>query len=405
MQKTPPNFPAIGLPDEKQLAAMQDEFAAMQDEFFDNQWKKIGKDGLKGTVKKNFVKDMLNHVMIACTKKLIHFDYNPLDYNIATDLLEQGRIIEQIYYYHLFYTSHLTDEERAAKQKNEEYRSELAGLVSGNILVGNIFNVNLLKATTANSPEIIIYKIFANRILKTVASNAHGRDMSIVEALIVSVMGAIKGVVGLIADGQGSSAVALWRHIHEQECTLIALLKGKKQAIESYWSHQRFLKLEWDEDERLEQELEQKLAEYKLDKTEREKWKNRRSYINYGWLLEIDEFQKGFNKPYKLDFKNGLQTYAERSKWFVTYAEASKIIHSSGKMLTLSPEDYYRFVMMRLYETIGGLTKWMIPYIEANCFKDQNNDELLKFSNSIKRDLEQMAKNDKIILEKYSIQN
>ena len=373
---------------------------AMQNEFFDYQWKKICKDGLKGIVKKNFVKEMFNHVMRACNEKLLTFGYSPFDFNIAMDVLEQGRIIEQIYYYHLFYTSHLTDEERASKQKNKEYYEELVGIVSGNILVGDIFNVKHLKATTTNSPEIIVYKIFANRILATVVDNAVDRMVTVVEAMIATLMGSIKGIVELIADGQGNSAVTLWRHVHEQECTLIALLKGGNQAIEAYWNHQRFSQLAWDKDEEREKELDQKLAEYGLDKPDRDKWKNRRNYINYGWLLEIDEFRNNFNKPYKLAFKNGLQNYAERDEWFSVYAEASKIIHSSGKMLALTPENYYTFVMMRLYETISNLSIWLIPFLERNSFNGKD-EEFNDFRKQIEREFELMKKNDKTILEKF----
>ena len=138
---------------------------------------------MKGIVKKNFVRDMLEHVMRAANEKLLHYGYNPFDIDIATDLLEQGRIIEQIYYYHLFCTSHLTDEERVAKQKSAEYRTELAGMVSGNVLVGNIFNVNFLKVATDNSPEIIVYNIFTNRILDAVARNTNDGTLSIVEKM------------------------------------------------------------------------------------------------------------------------------------------------------------------------------------------------------------------------------
>ena len=374
-----------------------------QDEIFENQWRKIIRQQIKGTVKRNFVKEMFFDVMNDSMKKLQYFGIDPNEFDINYDTLEHGRIIEQIYYYHQFYTSHLSDEERAKKQKNAEYRSELVGMVSGNVLVENLHDVKFASVATKNSPEIIAYKIFANRMLATVVS-AQGKNNVIVDSLIQKTMGAIKGIVALLADGLGSSAVALWRQLYEQECTLIAILRGGQPAVQAYFDHQKYYDLEWEDNDTLEAELRQKLAEYKLDRSEREMTRNRRSYINYGWLLEIDEFKNGLHRPYRLDFKNGLQAFAGQSCRYETYAEASKITHSSGMMIAATAETYYFFIMLRLYETVHNLTPWLGEYFAVQGYVDQGKD-MDEFKDSVSRDLEQITRNYHTILEKYPVTN
>ncbi len=186
--------------------------------------------------------------------------------------------------------------------------------------------------------------------------------------------------------------------LYEQECVLIALLKsGNYQA---YWDHQKFFDLEWHDDDVLERELEQKLSEYKLDKSERDKARNRRSYINYGWLLELDDFKNAFYNPYRLDFKNGLQAFAGQDRRYAAYAEASKIIHSSSFMLSGTAEDYYCFVMVCLYETVSNLTPWLMEYFKNGEYKKPGKD-MNEFRDSVNRDLEQITKNHETILKKY----
>ena len=111
------NLPAnfnIGAPDQRENERIAKRF---QEEMFEYQWRKIMKRNLSGIVKKNFVKEMFPEVMKACMEKLQNNGIDPANFDISYDTLEHGRVIEQIYYYHRFYTSHLSDDERAAKQK------------------------------------------------------------------------------------------------------------------------------------------------------------------------------------------------------------------------------------------------------------------------------------------------
>jgi len=364
------------------------------EQMFDYQWKKIQHRNMKGIVKQKFVKNIFFEVLKECHSKLLDFSINPLDFDITYDTMEQGRIIEQIYYYHRFYTSYLGDAERIAKQNSKEYQAELINVVSGNILVGDLHKVNFLTEATMNSPEIIVYKIFADRIIAKMAEYTN-KQQCIISTLIIYFMSAVKAIVNLIAEGQGSSAVPLWRQLHEQECIITVLLKSDESAIDAYWNHQRFYNLQWYDNKELEEELKGKMK----DSGE----KKRRNYINYGWLLEIDDFKCEFNKSYELNFKNGLQAFAGQSQRYDAFANASMIIHSSGKMLAISSEMYYASVMQDLYDTISHLTPQLIQYLETNKQKYFSQEE--DYTNliwSINRDLEQLKNNNDIIAIKFS---
>jgi len=373
----------------------------LREQFFEMCWKKTIHQGIVGTVKKNFVRELFIAIMDNCVNKIREMGFNPLDLQFSTEVLESGKIIEQIYFYHTFHTSHLSDEERSLKQKDNDYRRELIGQVTANIITGSLREVKVQAATSANSPEIIAFKIYANEILAIASYGTQdGKKATVIDALMQYVSGAIKSIVELLANGYGGSAVTLWRQLHEQECTLIALLKGGSNAGNAYLAHQRFYSLELEENKELEAELESELVKYKLEgKTAAQRARNQRNYINYGWLLTIEAFKNGFNNcSYRLDFKNGLEAFSEQNDRFTAYADASKIIHSSSRMLSITSKGYYVFVLQNLYSTVIRLTPWLLDYIDSNYEKTVVVEEFHKF---IDVTLMQLDKNAKVISEKY----
>jgi hypothetical protein len=121
--------------------------------------------------------------------------------------------------------------------------------------------------------------------------------------------------------------------------------------------------------------------------------------------LEIAEFKDGFDKKrYKLDFKNGLQAFAGQSDKFQSYAEASKITHSSGRMLAATTQSYYVFVMLRLFETVRVITPLLMNYFKTNYYIGREK-EFAEFQDAVKRDMASLEKNDKVILAKYPAKN
>ena len=120
----------------------------------------------------------------------------------------------------------------------------------------------------------------------------------------------------LIAD-----AIAIWRSLYESELTLIVLTYWDETISKEYleFVDYQYLKRDINITQKNKEDLKQAL-ENKAQQRGFKKASN--NFINYGWLMQTQEF---YDKKCKLNLKDGLATIAEEHIKYSSYQLASNI--------------------------------------------------------------------------------
>ncbi|GHV01862.1 hypothetical protein FACS1894211_12330 [Clostridia bacterium] len=339
---------------------MQKFYNDIIDKFFEAEWKRLQplQSETINKVKKGFVRNMLPRVMEAYNSKLSQRNKSP---DQMDSIVSINKFTEYIYYYHLFFTSHLDDDERARLQKSSDYQKELINKISASVICNEHGQMNVRSFTAAVSPEVLGYCILSNCLLEyLVIIDRPSIKADILRGLFQTAFITIKAMLNLIGASYNINAITLWRQLHEIECVIITLNHAESEVSEKYYNYQEFYNLEYGDNSELKEKLDKEKSLYK-DKIETMNYKEKldfeRSFVNYGWLLAIKDFRDEWNHgKCRLDFRNGLQKFAQQSERFQAYREASKIIHPSAKILVLAQQDYYFFLIeqisKRLYITL-----------------------------------------------------
>jgi hypothetical protein len=200
----------------------------------------------------------------------------------------------------------------------------------------------------------------------------------------------IKAIANLIALGQNNCAITLWRHLYEVECILTILIRYGDQAIDAYNKHNKFLQME-DDDEELLNEIAKHKDRISINKL---------AFKNYGWLLKIDDFINNYDKEkYQLNIKYGLQRFAGLDYKYGAYSEASKILHPTSVMFKIEPEKYYIINMENLYSSTINIVNIIYPFIANSGFLEEL--KLTNFKNSLDIDVDRINKNVEVIRRKF----
>jgi len=355
----------------KNFATMDNMVKNFTDDVFERVWKKLVRN--YGTdirlVKKNFVKSMIELVSKAVNFNLQQQDLRQLvfdhDFILCHATIENE--IEAIFYYHLFYTKRLSENERANLAKDKNYQERLAYEV-GQSIVFRINDHKIRQETSELSPEIVACRQVCNDMIRIIGEKAKKDIDSIAGVLEVFSNAATtaKSVLVLLSKGLTREALILWRNLHEQDCLLRILTQYGNDAAKPFMKHSHFMDIENSEvEDILIKELEQINKEYKIKVS-------RRDYINYGWLLYIADFKKDFvNKKYNLSFTGGLQKFAlrdsdERDKGW--YAYASKFTHPTFYSIRILKADAFRSCITFLMLSISNISCIFNKLCEANNF-------------------------------------
>lgn len=386
--------------DQKQmLQKMQANLSEMAKDPIDFQFKRCLKKAKefrsplqKGIVKDNFIKSAYFDVMLACNIKLNHFSIDQTNPTINLLVFDEDRMVETIYQYHLFHTGHLNDKKRVELQNNSDYKNKLVAEVSGYLTSGTIGESRMLAPTVPLSPEIWSYCVVCDRFL--LIHTNFNRELEQYENIAVKLMhdafSSIKGTVQLLATGQNTCAVTLWRHLHEVECISLIILKYGKDAILAYYDHQRYAEIDDNDSEFVSA----------IEKFKDKIGQNKNGFKNYGWLLQISDFIDNWStKGYRLDMRNGLQKFAGLATKESGYKTASKILHPTALMLSVSPEQYYVVTMELLYDTTMNIIDTYGAFICES--KMLNQKEYWDFRNSVEMDSNRLKENIEIIRQKF----
>jgi len=368
---------------------MQKKFAGMDKlarEFtsheFERVWRKLshnhGKD--MSLVKQNFVRNMIEPVNRAFNRHLIENGMTDLAFN-NDFIMSKASIeaeIEAIFYYHLFYTRRLSEYDRAKLTKDEKYKQKLAYEV-GMTIVSRINDIKHKSETSELSPEIVACREICDAILYIVASKSKKDVKSVAGVLEIyaSIASTAKSILALLSKGMNREAFVLWRNLHEQECIIRIMTRFGDDAILPYMNHSFFADAE---NLQVQSEIDRIMSNIKEDF---KKGVGRRDFINYGWLINVPEFDKGYDEgKYKFSFTNGLQQFAYDMSYFSSeeqrgktlkrsrdfYSYASKFTHPTFHATRLAKEDAFRPCIVCLYLSIAPIAFLFGKLAEANKF-------------------------------------
>ena len=312
----------------------------------------------------------------------------------ALDGARLDEIVSYIFYYHVFYTSHLPAELVARMEADEKYRALLVRDVSVYIVINEHLNVEKLSITSEYSPEIAAYNMACSYALYMLGSlKGDDRRMNGMNNLFKKALVTAKSVAQLLAAGNSCDAVILWRHLHELECVLIVLNTGEDGMFFEYVRHMEFFDMEHNPDaEAVQARLSEECKKYGI--------KERNAYVNYGWLVHLPGFCEGYGKEYRLNFKDGLQKAAGQTARHAAYASASKILHPSAWVVAIRDDKFYKFTVFELFRSLVNIVAQIKTYLARYRSFSQRQGECDAYLRTIDGYLNMIARNNKVIASK-----
>lgn len=313
----------------------------------------------------------------------------------ALDGARLDEVVSYIFYFHIFHTSHLPQPFVERLQGEQNYRNLLVHDVAIYIVINEHLNVEKKSNTSAYSPEIAAFNMACSYSLFVLGTlRGEDRRMNGINNLFKKSLVTIKSVINLLAAGNSCDAVILWRHLHELECVLIVLNARGDDLFFEYVKHMEYFDLENNPNaEQLQKRLSEECKTFGI--------KERNAFINYGWLMHIEEFRGGIGKEYRLNFKDGLQKIAGQSARHAAYASASKILHPSAWVVTIRDDNFYKFTVFELQRSVVNIVDLIKKYVARYRDHSMRAAECDAYARTIDGYLGMIGRNMKIVAAKY----
>ena len=279
----------------------------------------------------------------------------------------------QILYYilgeYVYSTSTLKKEDLAKFLSSEEIKQSMASVSADKYISLSFYNHKEYKFTNTYLPPISSINLYVNLMLNIVSRSSRGNPTTtLITDLLTKSLSISRSIITLLCEGYETEAFAMWRTLHECECTLILLDKYREVAINSYLKHMRYgLAYRGTFDDKEEEsnvilEIKQEMAKYGL------KSKDMKKYIEYGWMYAIEDYKNIEN--FKLNFRDGLETLAGLHQYSSIYMMSSEILHSTPLLIYSNKEYFYYITLLNLYESF-----FRIERIFINLFVNRVNEE------------------------------
>jgi len=238
--------------------------------------------------------------------------------------------------------------------KDIELNDNLKGLIVSYSLDKYFTNEHLnfknYRHISKYDPRISTLMTYVNFALSVLSNVKKGKPS---ETLLIDVLyksfSMTKAIIELVEEGFYTEAFSTWRTLHESECILLILAKYGKGVKEAYLKHMRYtmafrnLIPSKEETDAIFVQIKDEMHNIDL------KSKDMKKYIEYGWLMSIDEFKNDENR--KFNFRDGVEKIAGLEKYSKVYEMASEIAHSSPMLIYSSELFFYNLVMTTLYES------------------------------------------------------
>ena len=250
----------------------------------------------------------------------------------------------------VYSTSGIPQERLKVLMEGDNFASSMASVAADKYLSLSKYSHRQTKFTNLYLPPISSLNLYVNLMLNIVEMypRQDPRNTLIIDLLRKS-LSISRSIINLLCDGYETEAFAIWRTLHECECTLILLDKYGDIAINSYLTHMRYALAykgtfsDKEEETAIFATIKQEMADHEL------KSKDMKKFIEYGWMWDIPESEtiQGF----KLNFRDGLETLAGLHNYSEIYMMSSEILHSTPLLIYSNSQYFYYLTLLNLYES------------------------------------------------------
>lgn len=330
--------------------------------------KQLFKNGLKELSVPDFVEpDFLYDVYCGAIDGIKDLVEN----NIINSLnnVNHFELVNYIIGEYIYIFSPLSEEDRIEYRNKENIASEIASVAADKYLTLSLFNYSESKFTNKFYPTISSLNLYLNFMLNIL--NQYDRNepsTTLIRDLLIKSVSLSRCILSLLVGGFQSEAFALWRTLHECECTLIILEKYKEPAINAYLKHMQY-GIVFRQGEEPNPETDKIFAEIKAGMKEHDlKSKDMKKYIEYGWLYAIEDF-KQFNT---LNFRDGVEKLAGLEIYSKQYANSSELIHSTPILIYSNKPYFHSVTLLVLYESFFRLEKIFTSELAPRVSQEQS---------------------------------
>ena len=276
--------------------------------------------------------------------------------NLPEQLIDNPLMVNYLLGEVLYSIENLSQEQIGEFFKDESIINTMAGVVADKALSLSNFNYKEKAMVNRYLPPISSLNIYVNLMLNILSKYERNvPDNTLIVDLLIKSLSIMRSILNLLCDGYETQAFAIWRTLHECECTLILLDVYGKTAINSYLKHMRYglayrgVYPDKEEEARLIEQVKKEMAEIGL------KSKDMKKYIEYGWMNAIEDTKKIEN--YKLNFRDGLESLAGLHHYANLYMTSSEILHSTPLLIYSNKEYFYYVTLLNVYESFFRIEK------------------------------------------------
>lgn len=291
----------------------------------------------------DFLYNLLNNI--------IDYYNNEVDVSVSDNFSDINPYSVFLYLYAEYnYCVQGKSEEEILKFNNDiDSLDALSSIALDKYLTNEKIDLNEKYFANKFSPSIstlTLYLNFMNKVNLQFSKN--NPFITLISDILMKCIKISKCTLELLTNGFEAEAFSTWRTLHETECVLRILIKYKKPVITSYLKHltyslaYRKLIKNPDRTNEIFEEIKKEMKVYNL------KSKDMKKYIEYGYLLAIDEFKLEDN--YKLNFRDGVEKMAGLENYSKTYEYSSEIAHSSPLMIYSNEQSLFHLTLISLYE-------------------------------------------------------
>lgn len=274
-----------------------------------------------------------------------------------TTRIDSFTVISYIIGEYLYSTAMLDDPSREKFLKDENIMNSMASVAADKYLSLSLYRHKEASLTNKYLPPISSMNLYLNlmlNILNAKYQRNNPKNTLIVDLLNKS-LSISQSIIQLLCDGYETEAFAMWRTLHECECTLIILEKYGDLAINSYLKHMGY-GLAYKNALSSKEEIDQTFEQIKKEMGSAGlKSKDTKKYIEYGWLYPIVE--KEPIQGFKLNFRDGLETIAGLHNYSELYMTSSEILHSTPLLIYSNKQYFYYITLLNLYESFFRIEK------------------------------------------------
>lgn len=278
-------------------------------------------------------------------------------YNKSIDSYELISYILGEYFYS---TSFLNKEKLEQFLSNEKISLSMSMVAADKYISLSVFNHKEQKLTSRYLPPISSIELYINLMLNIISQyKRNDPKNTLIVDLITKSLSIARSVIELLYEGYETEAFAIWRTLHECECTLILIYKYGDIAINAYLKHMEYgLAYKDAIPDKIKQDFILKNIKNEME-SHALKSKDTKKYIEYGWLYAIPESAKLEN--FKLNFRDGLESLAGLHSKSEIYMMSSEILHSTPLLIYSNKQYFYLITLINLYESFFRIEEVFQP--------------------------------------------